>query len=247
MFNHNVLCKCFMGALLLIFGQSGQIKAQPSQTLKVMTYNIQIGKPINADINDPKTTDLRATAEVINSSDPDLVALQEVDVYTQRSGTDLHEAKELARLTGMNYYFAKALDRSGGDYGVAILSKFPIKKSRTISLPVTEGSDSELRAAAITTIEVPGNEDIIFISTHLYHLEEKNRTLQIETLIEALKGEMKYPIVLAGDFNTQLQDGSKTMEVLNDQFDPGCTACPNTFSSEKPSRAIDYMFLNKKM
>lgn len=48
--------------------------------------------------------DLSAIAEVITSEGPDLVALQEVDRSTNRSGRDLDRVKELGALTGMHYY-----------------------------------------------------------------------------------------------------------------------------------------------
>lgn len=89
------------------------------QTLRVMTYNIHVG------IGMDKKLDLARIAGVINAQHPDLVGLQEADrgvLRTQR----IDEIAELAKLTRMDYDFAFNLRYQGGQYGVAILSRFPI-------------------------------------------------------------------------------------------------------------------------
>jgi endonuclease/exonuclease/phosphatase family metal-dependent hydrolase len=90
-----------------------------NKTLRVMTYNIHVGVGMD------KKLDLQRIADVINGQHPDLVGLQEVDRGVKRTeGKD--EIAELAKLTSMNYTFAHNLDYQGGQYGVAILSRFPI-------------------------------------------------------------------------------------------------------------------------
>ncbi len=74
-----------------------------AKNIKVMTYNIHHCNPPSAG----EKIDVAAIAKVINDESPDFVALQEVDVYTLRSGKGLNQAKELARLTGMNFFFQK--------------------------------------------------------------------------------------------------------------------------------------------
>ena len=54
---------------------------------------------------------------------PDFAGLQELDVNAHRSGR-VDQPAELARLTGMHATFAKAIDLpTGGEYGVAVLSR----------------------------------------------------------------------------------------------------------------------------
>src|SRR6266481_8454327 len=87
--------------------------------LRVMTYNIHVGVGMDKKLN------LQRIADVINGQHPDLIGLQEVDRGVKRTeGRD--EITELAKLTAMNYAFAHNLDYQGGQYGVAILSRFPI-------------------------------------------------------------------------------------------------------------------------
>lgn len=221
---------------------AGKVKPEPETpagVLKVMTYNIHIGNPPAAPQG---VVDLEAIARVIKDSGADLVALQEVDRFTDRSGKDLDQAKRLAELTGMHYYFAKAIDRSNGEYGVAILSGFPILKSETHALPVNQGTGAELRAAGLVQVKLPNEQHVIFVSTHLDHKEESNRALQARELLKALQPYSAYPIIVGGDFNMPPQ--SDTWNILQTSLHMGCTTCPSTFSAVNPSTTIDYLLLN---
>ena len=78
--------------------------------------------------------DLKRTAEVIRSLSPDLVTLQEVDKNCTRSGSiDLTE--ELAGILKMEGRFGKFMNFQGGEYGMAVLSKFPIISHQVHVLP----------------------------------------------------------------------------------------------------------------
>src|SRR5438034_4827714 len=87
--------------------------------IRVMTYNIHVGVGMD------KKLDLARIAGVINAQHPDLVGLQEVDRGVERTQR-IDEIAELAKLTHMDYAFAFNLRYQGGQYGVAILSRFPI-------------------------------------------------------------------------------------------------------------------------
>ena len=72
------------------------------KSITVMTYNI-FGASGNANLD--------SLAVVINGAEPDFVLLQEVDSCTPRSGRNIHQAKELAKKTGMKYCYQVAWDR----------------------------------------------------------------------------------------------------------------------------------------
>lgn len=97
--------------------------------VRVLTYNIHAGKDAAQQHN------LERVAQVIADADADIVLLQEVDRRTQRSDGEDHLA-ELARLTGMHSAFAKSLDYQGGEYGIAVLSRFPLDSARVVRLDV---------------------------------------------------------------------------------------------------------------
>lgn len=212
-------------------------KPQPEQgpVVKVMAYNIHIGNPPSKEAS---YRDLEAIAQVINIQKPDLVALSEVDKFTTRSGTTVDQAKELARLTGMNYFYTKAIDYDGGEFGDAVLSKFPIIESKRYELPRT-ASNFELRSLALITVEKDGKQ-FHFGSTHLDHTaNDANRILQANKIVEIVK-TLTLPVVLAGDWNARPE--SETISILTKTFTPTCiTNCPNTFPATKPDRTLDYI------
>ncbi len=207
-----------------------------STALTVMSYNIHHANPPTK----PNVIDLNAIANVIKQQQPDVVALQEVDVNTSRSGSALNEAEQLATLTGMKAYFAKAIDYSGGEYGVAILSKFPMENMKNIALPTNETTNGEHRTLAIATLTLPGNKKIVFTCTHFdAQRSDTNRQLQIKKVLELLKEET-LPVIIAGDLNSE--PNSSVISQLDSYFSRSCiNGCPFTIPEKNPNKTIDYI------
>ncbi len=203
-------------------------------TFKVMTYNIHHANPPSEKVK----IDVAAIARVINQEKPDLVALQEVDIYTERSGKKLNQARELAWLTGMKSFFMKALDYQGGEYGIAVLSKHPILDSAGYLLPRDPTLGGEDRAVASITVQLPGNKKIIFASTHL-DLKEGNRLSQARVLIGHFE-KSELPMVLGGDFNAL--KGSSVIDLFDQHFTRTCRDdCAPTIPIVNPNRTIDFI------
>src|SRR6267143_6175411 len=113
-----------LGALLVVtinLQSAAPMSATPASThtIRVMTYNIHVGVGMD------KKLDLARIAGVINAQHPDIVGLQEVDRGVERTQR-VDEIAEIAKLTRMEYAFAYNLHYQGGQYGVAILSRFPV-------------------------------------------------------------------------------------------------------------------------
>jgi endonuclease/exonuclease/phosphatase family metal-dependent hydrolase len=205
------------------------------ETLKIMTYNIRHGAPVNQSNDD---VHLEGIAAAINQQKPDLVALQEVDSMTRRA--PVNEAEELGKATGMYYYFSKTIDYQGGKYGDAILSRFPIlaTEHRMLALPDPSG---EQRAVAVITVEPYQGVKLNFASTHL-DLVAENRTAEVGELIDMSK-QSAYPLILCGDLNAT--PDSKEMQTLQTEFVFPCVVnCPLTFPSDGPKSTIDYIISN---
>ncbi|MFA4869136.1 MAG: endonuclease/exonuclease/phosphatase family protein [Pedobacter sp.] len=235
----------FICAVLTFFSltssaQNSTEKVQVNKSIKVMSYNIRIASPPSKGWG---FTDLQAVANAINRMKPDLVALQEVDVYTERSGKHSNQGKELAEKTGMYYHFAKAVDRSGGDYGVAVLSRFPIIKGESFRLPLTKDSKGEIRAAALIRVKIFG-EETVFMSAHLDHLSDIDRKLQVEELNKIIKNNSKYPLIFGADLN--MRRNNPVINILEKEVVFNCVDCESTFPADKPTETIDYLMLNKK-
>lgn len=202
----------------------------------VLNYNIHHANPPTK----PGVIDINAIANVIIKQKPDVVALQEVDVYTTRSGITLHEAQAIASLTGMTAYFGKAIDYAGGEYGVAILSRFPMENMKNTPLPTDPATGGELRTLASVTVTLPGNKKIVVACTHLdAQSSNTNRLLQIQKILDVLKSET-LPVIVAGDFNADPSNAVITQ--LDSYFTRSCvTGCGFTVPVINPTKTIDYI------
>src|SRR5262245_40915129 len=166
--------------------------APVKKTLRVMTYNIHVGVGMD------KQLDLQRIADVINRERPDLVGLQEVDRGVERTQRK-DEIIELAQLTGMQYAFAHNLDYQGGQYGVAILSKFPIG---TIDHRMYQNKREAERRGMIR-IEVKIDAKLVnFVTTHLDYQYQDGRLFEAEQMLEFLR-DVKQPLIVVGDFNDE--------------------------------------------
>lgn len=237
----NIIMLCVL-VLLVACGKESNVEqptiiipsVKDAATLKVMTYNIA-GAAASTGVR--SLVDL---AEMIKKVDPDVVALQEVDAFTTRNGKEVHLARDLAALCGMeHWFFAKAMDFHDGEYGDAIISKLPFKETEATTLTGDwDGQRIETRSVARVTIEV-GGRDICFISTHFDHTsDEKWRILQAKELVELVR-KIDLPVIVGGDLNCT--PASEPMKILYEELVSPCKSgdCLGTFVGSK--NVIDYL------
>ncbi len=154
--------------------------------LNIGSYNIANGSKVDHDFK-------KLAADIL-SANLDVVGLQEVDINCDRSG-NIETIKELSKLTGYQYYcFFKAINLGSGEYGNAILSKYPIVENERIELYST----GEQRVVGRAKIDVNGTM-INFFTTHLEWSPDSTRYKQMEQLNELLPQYDNFVIV--GDFN----------------------------------------------
>ncbi len=207
------------------------------EVLKVMTYNIHHANPPAK----PDVIDLEAIADVIKKQSPDLVALQEIDINTQRNG-GVDQANKLAELTGMHAFFSKGIDFEGGEYGIAILSKHKIISSERFPLPFKEGLKAEQRSLAVIKVKLANKKELYFACTHL-DLKDEHRMLQVVEINKILANR-KLPVILAGDFN--FKASNPAMAIMEEHFTRSCISnCAPTIPDENPTSEIDFVFLKK--
>jgi len=211
--------------------------SQNNIRVKIMTFNIYHGETMNGDF------DFDAIANIILNEKVDFVALQEVDFKTNRvNKIDL--ANTLANKTEMYFAFGKAIDFDGGDYGVAILSKYKIIKKRNIALP--HGKDKEPRTALEITSVLQFEDTISIISTHLDYTQKDHFRLEQIHEINKVFLTNKYPTILAGDLNDIPE--SETIQYLEKYW----TSTYNyknpdaTYPSSNPNQKLDYIMFTPK-
>lgn len=186
-------------ALLLLWSLAAVLAAETAdpRRLRIVTYNIHHGEAMDGRF------DYERLARVINDLRPDVVALQEVDRGTARArGVD--QAAILAKLTGLEAVYGRALYHQGGEYGQTVLSRFSVGESWNVPLPFR--SETEPRAALAVKLQ-PGNglPEFWLVDTHLCHLREEVRLDQVEYLHRFASSLGEAPVVIAGDLNSRPQ------------------------------------------
>ena len=174
--------------------------------------------------------DYERLAKVIGGTNPDVVVVQEVDRKTRRAdGVD--QAALLGELTGMHAVFGRAMYYSGGEYGEAILSRFPLEEPKAHPLPFTTGREPRTVLAA-RIIPDNGLPEFILAGTHLCHQSDEIRTDQTRKINALLPAKDGPPIILGGDLNAR--KGSNPMkELLAERW----------VDATEPISRIDYILL----
>lgn len=204
--------------------------------LRILSYNIHHAEGVDGKLDVPRI------AQVILSVDPDLVALQEVDKNTIRTGK-VNQDIELSRLTKMNSVFGSNITFQGGQYGNAILSKFPIIKNKNFLLPNVDSG--EQRGLLQSQIQISNKENVLFFSTHLDHRRsDTERLASAKAINQIISLDNKSPAILAGDFN-DVPD-SPTLKELGKVWLRTNKKILRTIPASKPSRQIDYIFVQPK-
>jgi len=202
-------------------------------SVRVLSYNIHHGRGTDGRI------DLKRIARIIRESKADIVALQEVDRATKRSnGVD--QAARLAQLTHMHLAFGKAIDFAGGEYGIAILSRWPILEEQNHPLPFTPGR--EARTALVVRIKLGSfGSDIRVVNTHLDHTRDPtDRLAAAQRLNHLLMDKAGLPALLVGDLNAV--PDSQTIGVLLEHWSDSAARYPQpTSPANDPRRRIDYV------
>lgn len=192
--------KVLLGVLTAVMMAATARGEDEAKVLRVLSWNLHHGEGVDG------KQDLARIAGIIQSLTPDVVVLQEVDNKCKRSG-EVDQAAELGRLTGLQFAFGKAMDHDGGEYGQAILSKFPLTEVKVHRLP----GEGEPRIA-ISALAETALGPVTVAGLHLDYEDAARQLVQAQVASAALLAVTPHPVVLSGDFNA-IPD-SKTLEVF---------------------------------
>jgi endonuclease/exonuclease/phosphatase family metal-dependent hydrolase len=224
-------------ALMLAAATHGAAADHPP--LRVMTYNIQHGEGID------KKVDLARIARVITDAKADIVALEEVDRGVKRTaGRD--EPAELAQLTGLTAYFDNNFHYQGGEYGNAVLTRFPIKRAKNTHYRMLR--QGEQRGVIQLVLDVDGR-DVLFMATHIdYRADDSERLINIDEMksIVADATGAKLPVILCGDFNDipGSRTHAKVKGFLSDTWELVGHGDGLSYSTDHPKKRIDYVWIS---
>jgi endonuclease/exonuclease/phosphatase family metal-dependent hydrolase len=217
--------------------------ATSTHRVRVMTYNVHscIGM-------DGKVSPARI-ARVIRSFEPDIVALQEVDLGRVR--TRKHDQAQLiANELDMQATFCCTVENGPELYGHALLTRFPVDVLASgLFVCHPRAQFQEPRGAVLARVQLDGAE-IYLLNTH-FGLRDFERTAHIDDLFGPNwlgQTPKEKPLLLCGDFNMQprsshyralVERGVNDVQLLVHKHRPA-----NTFLAILPIRRIDHIFVS---
>jgi endonuclease/exonuclease/phosphatase family metal-dependent hydrolase len=210
---------------------------------RILTYNVH--RCLGTD----GRLDVGRIAAVIAAEEPDIVALQEVDVGRARTG-GVDQAHHIAERLKMTHRFHAALEVEEELYGDAILTCLPERVIKTGPLPGYRPIPQlEPRGALMVAIEVADGVEVQVLNTHLGLVP---REQQIQAAAVAGEGWLGHPmrrdpLILIGDFNATSR--SVVWRTLSAKL-TDATAGRNgrriaTFPAQAPILRIDHVFVSR--
>ena len=208
---------------------------------RLMSYNVHGCSGMDGRVSP------RRIARVIAAQQPDVVALQEMDLGRRRSRAE-DQAALIAAELGYHAVFCPTVTIGEEHYGHALLSRWPVEVVKRALLPHDPSSWwPEPRAALWTRVQLR-ERPVHLIMTHL-GLGPKERMAQMQALMgpDWIGGIPEdEPVILCGDMNSlpgsapykiaaaRLRDiqGGKSRRVLN------------TFTSARPVVRLDHIFVS---
>jgi endonuclease/exonuclease/phosphatase family metal-dependent hydrolase len=205
-------------------------------SFRAMTFNIHHGEGGDGKV------DLQRIADLVRQERVDMVALQEVDKGVRRT-QQRDFPLELANRTGLTCVFSNNFSFQGGEYGNAVLSRFPVLGWTNTHYRMLR--TNEQRGVLQVKVQV-GQRPIVFVSTHTdYHPDDAERLQNADQLLEILAGYRDVPVIIGGDFNdvpTSRIHG-KLKDRLQDVWEKAGTNAGFTIPSSRPIKRIDYLWI----
>ena len=212
---------------------------------RIVTYNVH--RCVGTD----RRLDVARVAAVLAQLQPDIVALQELDVGRRRTN-HVDQAHEIAERLEMTHHFHAAMLVEEERYGDAILTAYPERLVKAGPLPgYPKVPGLEPRGALWIEVEV-GGAKVQIINTHLGLVPQEQKRQAAALLGPDWMGDDAWtaPGVVLGDFNATPYSATYRMlrTALRDAQAPSpawLRPATATFPSSFPFMRIDHVFLTK--
>lgn len=250
--------------------------AEGGNTVSLVSYNIGYlsGLTNQEAVERPKTLfddHLAQAIATLRPLNPDIIALQEIDIASQRSyGVNQLDALANALSLGhaglainwnKNYvpfpYWPISVHFGKVVSGQAVLSHYPVQDNQRIVLDKVASRPFYYKAvyldrlAQVTQLDING-QPLIVINVHLEAFDTPTRFKQTQAVRKLAETYAQdYPVLLVGDFNSALnrpEEGERSIEIMmaSTVFSAALptaqwTAQP-TFPSANSEHKLDYLF-----
>lgn len=210
---------------------------------RIVTYNV------HRCVGNDRRLDVARVAEVLAALNPDIVALQELDVGRRRTG-QVDQALQIARRLQMACHFHPAFRVEDELYGDALLTSLPERLVRRGPLPGYDRIQALEPRGAVWIEVMLGETPLQVINTHL-GLVPREQQLQAAALAGRdwlQHPQRRDPLILLGDFNATAS--SVVHRTLTDGLQPARALAPvrrptSTFPSQLPVLRIDHVFVSR--
>ena len=219
-------------------------KEGPQDPVRFMTYNI------HSAFNVDGAMDVEAIARVVEDSQADVIAFQEMPRGQLISATT--DVMTLLQIR-LGFEHVAYFGTTDPVWGNAVFSRFPITGFGTDFLPLV-GTPMQ-RGYLGATVDL-GDHEVLVISTHLQHVNDSDvhdedpeadllpvHTEQIAVILDNWGGQM--PAVLMGDFNAR-PDWDQIAQIARagwiDSWDEAGVGDGFTSGAADPMYRIDYIF-----
>jgi endonuclease/exonuclease/phosphatase family metal-dependent hydrolase len=211
-----------------------QLGSPQGVELTAVTYNIRHGAGMDDSLR------LERTAAALRPLAADFIALQEVDRNVNRSNK-VDQARLLGDLLGMKSAFGAFMDYQGGEYGLAILSKWPIVRSTPLRLP----DGNEPRVALLVQVTLADGSPLTVVCVHFDWVNNDNFRYAQAKALAATLDTLSTPYLLMGDFNDE--PGSRTIRLFERGAMEAEKPAANHFTfpaAPAPEKEIDFIFVS---
>lgn len=244
-----------------------QVPKSSDNLIRVMTWNVHFFKKFDQSYD---TGSRDQMLDVIRKEQPDIICIQEF--FSRRKG-DFNFRKSISELLKTEHYYIESLNEN--DYemaGIAIFSKFPIKKKGLIPFPnVSPGNEGifadfevnkkkfriynvHLQSIRFQPEDYKYLKEIKEISTDVKGTRRvggmlKSAFVKRGEQVDFLKKEMEkldYPVIVAGDFNdTPISYAVNTIGAgMKNSFRERGSGFAITYNGDFPNFQIDYILVS---
>jgi endonuclease/exonuclease/phosphatase family metal-dependent hydrolase len=229
--------------------ESSEAPAPLPVDLKLLSFNIQAGirteryheyvtRGWRQVLHDPgRLPNLDRIGAVLRGYD--LVALQEVDAGSLRSGFT-NQVAWLARCAGLPFWYAQRNRRLGrlAQHGNGLLARHEPTDLLDHPLPSTMIPG---RGAILAHFDVEDGTPLLLVSAHL-SLGPRSRDRQLGWLAEQVAGAAR--VILMGDLNCRIDDLLERSPLRDTALRPAAEGAVPTYPSWQPRLDLDHVFVS---